>query len=443
MNRRTMLGGMGRLAAGAGFLSMFSRISSAAAYVSATGSYRALVCVQLAGGNDGNNMVIPYDNAYSEYASGRGALALPRSGLNPLVASSQRTFALHPSLKNLSSIYNTGGAAILANAGPLTKPTTKVDFQNLTSLPADLFSHSSQQNEWSSGESSSSTPVTGWFGRVADQLSSKFSSSLPMVTSTVGWTLVGQGLNTIQATTGMAGTSPTFASALQELLPALSASNLNSLGSRLETQIGGQTSSFTSTSRLLATATAAGATIKTAFPPTSLGNQLQNIVQLINGRTVSGASRQMFICQGGGYDTHVNQLSIQADNLADLDACLLSFANALEEIGMSDQVTLFTVSDFARSHQANSTGGSDHAWGNHHIIMGGAIRGAQMYGRFPSLVLGGDDDASNSGLWIPTTSGSQYAATMAEWLGLDASISPQLFPDLVNFSQRVLPIFPS
>ena len=443
MNRRAFLRNTCRYAAGASFMSVFAQLSSAAAYVNATGGYRALVCLQLAGGNDGNNTVIPYDGAYSEYSAGRGCLALPQSSLNPMAVSSQRAFALHPSLKNLAAIYNKGEAAILANAGPLTRPTTKTDFQTLTSLPADLFSHPSQQAEWSAGESSTGTPATGWFGRVADQLSNQYPSNVPMVTSTLGWTLAGQGLNTLQATTGTSRTDPSFNGALEQLLPALNACNQYHSGNQLQLQVGAQASSFLAVSRLLADTTAAGSSIKTTFPASSLGNQLQTVVKLINGRSVSGASRQMFVCQGVGFDTHADQLNIQAANLSDLDACLLAFTNALEEIGMSDQVTLFTTSDFARSHQSNSTGGSDHAWGNHHIIVGGSIRGGKMYGTFPSLVLGGDDDARDSGLWIPTTSGSQYAATMAEWFGVDSSALTQFFPDLSNFTQKVLPIFHS
>jgi uncharacterized protein (DUF1501 family) len=165
---------------------------------------------------------------------------------------------------------------------------------------------------------------------------------------------------------------------------------------------------------------------------------LQQVAKLIQVQSALGMKRQIFFVGGGDFDTHGGQMGIQASLLSQLSSALSAFYSATEEIGMANQVTTFTCSDFSRTLQPNSAGGSDHAWGGHHIVMGGAVQGGQLYGTFPNLALGGPDDSDNNGRWIPTTSSTQYAATLARWFGVSAADLPYVLPSLGNFSRTNL-----
>jgi len=177
--------------------------------------------------------------------------------------------------------------------------------------------------------------------------------------------------------------------------------------------------------------------LQTVFPDTSIGKQFRQVARMIQARDSLGLSRQIFFVSLSGFDTHADQLASQAGLLARLDAAMASFYQATEELAVASQVTSFTLSEFGRTLlPANS--GSDHGWGNHHFIMGGAVNGGDVYGEFPSLVLSGSDDASDKGRLIPTTSVDQYAATIANWLGVGTQDLADLFPNLINFPNPLL-----
>jgi uncharacterized protein (DUF1501 family) len=177
----------------------------------------------------------------------------------------------------------------------------------------------------------------------------------------------------------------------------------------------------------------------TVFPAnSSLATQLQQIAQIIQVRTALGTGRQIFFAQLDGFDTHANQLAVQSPLLSQLSAAMSAFYQATQELGVSQQVTTFTMSDFARALQPNSSSGSDHAWGSHHMVMGGAVKGGQLYGTYPTLALGGPDDAGSNGRWIPTTSAAQYAATLASWFGVADDNLNSVLPVLGNFQTRNL-----
>ncbi|HEY3743716.1 MAG TPA: DUF1501 domain-containing protein, partial [Bryobacteraceae bacterium] len=173
--------------------------------------------------------------------------------------------------------------------------------------------------------------------------------------------------------------------------------------------------------------------LATVFPKTSIGAQLQEVAKLIQVRDQMNMNRQIFFCSLGGFDTHTVQLTSQDTLYAQLSPALAAFYAATEELTVADQVTTFTESDFSRTFEPNSNGGSDHGWGSHHIVMGAGIKGSKMYGTFPSQQLGGPDDAGSEGRWIPTTAVDQYGATLAQWFGLPTASLPLVFPNIGNF----------
>jgi uncharacterized protein (DUF1501 family) len=185
---------------------------------------------------------------------------------------------------------------------------------------------------------------------------------------------------------------------------------------------------------LIVQAQTSGASLSTVFPTSPFGQSMKAIAGIINGRSVIGASRQIFYAQQGSYDTHGSQLSIHAGLLSDLDSSLGAFMSALDEMGLSNQVLVCTHSDFNRTITANVAGGSDHAWGNHQIVLGGGIRGGQIIGTYPDLDLGGGMDLNGYGTWVPTLSVTQMAAGIGTWMGLNPAQLASVFPDLGNFS---------
>ena len=193
----------------------------------------------------------------------------------------------------------------------------------------------------------------------------------------------------------------------------------------------------------LTQALASGTTLTTVFPNTSLGNQMAQIAKIINVRGALGVNRQIFFAYLGGFDTHDLELNDQGTGLASVSQALNAFYNATVEMSVNQNVVTFTESDFGRTLQPSggSTLGTDHAWGSHHIVMGDAVKGGDLYGTFPTLALQGPDDANNRGVWIPTTSIDQYGATLATWFGVDPTKLGAVFPNLGNFSGSPLPAF--
>lgn len=423
--------------------------------------YKALVCVFLNGGNDGNNMLVSLDQydgpagstveGYSNVRSLQG-LAIAKASLLPISPISGGSYGFHPNMPALRNLFNQGKLAVLCNNGPLVEPLTRTTYQNGTGKkPLQLFSHSDQQGLFQTAIANT-VSQTGWGGRVADKtLGLNGSATFPSTVSIAGINLLLSGSDTRQLAIPDSGTS--LANVLQLNMSGTSSEQASRLTSfnELRTLDGNfklvkaagdiRTGSLQTDAALSVVSSSA---LTTVFPDTTLGRQLKQVALLIKVCTdpLSGINmkRQIFFTQLGGFDTHSGEINGQGNLLTQLNAAINAFFSATVELGISDKVTTFTMSDFGRTLQpaGSSQGvGSDHAWGNHHLIVGGAVLGGTFYGTYPTLRLGGPDDtdgANPRGRWIPTTSVEQYAATLASWYGLSSADLSTVFPLISRFA---------
>jgi uncharacterized protein (DUF1501 family) len=426
-------------AAGASLVGGLSKFGLVSALAQGTTDYKALVCIFMFGGNDGNNMVVPIDTRYAGYAQARSNLALPQGQLLPLQSGNQSIYGLHPNMPELQSIFNNQkNMAILSNVGTLVQPTTQQLYQQFKNLPDNLYSHSDQQDQWQSAQLAG-TPTAGWAGKIADSVQSSFNGAaqFPPILSISGNPVFCTGITeqpfTMNPgqTPGLQGIGTDAASqarflAVQQLLTFDSGlSMVQSANS-----VTGQAVQY---AVVLADALKNVPPLQTKFPNNYLSQQLQQVAKVIAARSALGMGRQIFFCSYGGFDTHSDQLVQQVDLMTKLSQGMSAFYEATQELGVANDVTTFTLSEFGRTLQPGTNGGTDHAWGNHQIVLGGAVKGNIVYGNFPTLALGGPDDAGDNGRWIPTTALDQYAATMASWFGVSNANLPTIFPNLANF----------
>jgi uncharacterized protein (DUF1501 family) len=436
VNRRSFIRYAALTAAGsAAGLRPFGALNSLAQ--SAT-DYKALVCVFLFGGNDANNTLIQFDTAgYANYAAVRGPLTLPQSSLIQLAQAPN--FALNPNLPDIAKLFDSKAVALVTNVGTLVAPTTKTAYQHGATVPTNLFSHPDQQLEWQNASQSGSTQ-SGWAGRIADALTTSANPNglVPMITSVAGDTLFcnGAASTPVSVSPGNLGGANCSEGTTECAAQQATAQALLQFDSGLSLVQADNTitSNAYNYAKVLTAATSSLPGLLTSFPTgNGLASQLKQIAQIIQARAALGVSRQIFFAGIGNFDTHSDQVAQQGVLLATISPALAAFYQATQELGVASNVTTFTMSDFSRTFQPNSNTGSDHAWGSHHIVLGGAVNGGQMYGTFPTLALNGPDDSGTNGRWVPTTGSVQYAATLANWFGVSPSQMATIFPNIGSF----------
>jgi uncharacterized protein (DUF1501 family) len=461
----TALGGVGLYSA-LGNLRLISSAAAARPYV--FGDYKALVCIFLYGGNDSVNTIVPVSGqARIDYAALRGDLALPIAGLVPLTpvaGGGPANYGLHPAMRDrvgsndgdaipynagIGGLFNTGKAAIVANVGSLLYPITQSQFQNdSVQTPAQLFSHDDQTNQWQTSRPDDAN-ANGWGGRIADLLHSSNTGALPMSMTLSGnnrfqrgaivnpYSMDPSGVTRMSYSddgpeSWLIGNNDAGAAAYEALIAPGTQANI------FERAFADSATRSIANYRILDAALGASPTWNTPFANTELGQQLQMVARLISIRSALGMSRQVFFVSAGNYDSHTEQLVDQDDNLSQLSQALRAFYDATAQLGVPQDVTAFTASDFGRSLAVNENG-TDHGWGGHHFVVGGGVQGQRFYGAMPALTRYDDNNpASNPddtgyGQVIPTIAVDQYAATLARWFGVDSGGIADIFPNLGRF----------
>lgn len=423
-----------------------TRFGLMTAHAQNASSYKALVCIFLNGGYDSNNVIVPLTttgvSGYGTYANSRGALALAQNVLRPIAANNgAEPYGLHPALTNLQAIYNARKAAVVLNVGTLVRPTTKDQYrQGAVPLPRNLYSHSDQIQQWQTANPTVAGG-TGWGGRITDVLTANGPFPAGISVSGNSGLLTGQSTGGITISPGSNFGLTSFGStaAMSARVAALQQILTFDSGVQLIAASGGVLGRGLQSAQEINAAISGGTPLTTVFPNTNLGSQLRQVAQIIQVRGALGMDRQIFFASLGGWDHHSNLLAEQNNLLLQVDAAVGAFQSALAEMNVEPNVTTFTESEFNRTMNANGTNGSDHAWGGHHFVIGGAVRGGEVYGALPNLALQGPDDVGSRGLWVPSLSLDQYAATMASWFGVpDDALTPGVFPNLGNFAVRKL-----
>ena len=432
------LGGLGGLA------------TPALAQMTPPTDYRALVCLFLFGGNDSFNMLVPRSAAeYAAYARSRQNLAIAQSSLLPILplTSDGAQYGLHPRMPEMARLFDAGRLALVANTGPLIRPVTKAEILGGgAQLPPQLFSHNDQQDQWHSLRGKQILR-SGWGGRVADVLNSQTGSQqLSLNVSLAGQTyfqagdvatpyvMGATGANTFA---GFSTTPGTTTLARRTAFEAIANASYNTIYERgfaavqkRAVQFADRVNGALGASRSFTSLPDSGVQLS------PLATQLRTVAKMISVKDRLTMSRQIFFVSTGGFDSHDDLLQDQPGLLGNISASVKSFYDALTEMGMENSVTLFTHSDFGRTLTSNGDG-SDHAWGGVQLAVGGAVRGQNIYGRYPVLTINGPDDVSG-GRMIPTTSADQYAATLARWFGVSDTNLPLVAPSIGNFTQRDL-----
>lgn len=403
------------------------------------GDYKALVCVLLSGGNDSYNMLIPRGNSeYAEYSAVRADLSIPQEDILPINPdeSDGREFGLHPSMTGLRDIFEQGNAAFISNVGTLVEPVTKASLQSgLANLPIGLLSHIDQAMHWQTALPQDRSNF-GWGGKMADILKSMNEDNGVSMNISLGGNNLFQRGNTITeyAINPDGGVAIAGWNEPVPFLQMMTEDVTDMMNKEYEDVFRDSYSGVlrrSVESNETFNGAVEGIALSTPFANTQLSRSMEMIARTIAARNELGAKRQIFFVEIGGFDNHDELTNSQANLLTVVDEAFSSFFAATQELGVSDCVTTFTISDFARTLTSNGNG-TDHAWGGNAIVMGGAVKGKKMYGNYPALDLGNDLEIGG-GILIPTTSADEYFAEMALWFGISPNDLSQILPNIGNF----------
>ncbi|MGH8051331.1 MAG: DUF1501 domain-containing protein [Arenimonas sp.] len=462
--RRFLLGAVGGAGAAlGGFGLSLSGIAAAAnmgtkAATPIPNDYRAMVCFFLFGGNDAANTIIPYDQTtYNQYLIAReGSLSRPfgitrlRSDLLPITAASVndgRQLAFPKEMASLKRLYDKGKAAVMTNVGVLAQPTSKTQYNTAGfELPPQLFSHSDHQRFWQLGAPNYTTR-TGWAGRMGDLLAAGNNSNVSMCISVAGNNTWQVGNAVLPYPINSEYGAPEFWSSWNtNRMTAMNNLNLQTRTNLLEKQAARVYNRSISAQIDMDEALNYSLTLENFFPKNPVGfnagmvgeyndvmQQFQMVARLIAAREVLGHKRQIFFVSLGGFDNH-DSLAEHPDRLKIIADGMAAFYQATVALGVDQNVTTFTGSDFGRPLKSNGTG-ADHGWGAHHFVVGGSVRGGNVYGKFPQMVINGPDALDNQGHLLPSTSVDEYAATLANWFGVSSTDMPIVIPNIARFAQ--------
>jgi len=443
INRRSFLKASSLSLATASLGGMTSLLSSFQSQAAEISGYKAMVCLFFYGGMDNHDTIIPYDNqSYARWAQIRADILDKQSSprvqesllpLSPLNAAqfAGRQFSLPAEFSGIHSLFQAGNAAIIGNVGPLVEPTNASAFENETAnLPARLFSHNDQQSTWMSGKTEGAQ--YGWAGLFSDALDAQ--GTFSNITTGGGELLLTGKSTTPYLLAGGKALNLDILEEADEPVKLAINSHFNAsyfqgtslLQQDIATKIG---ASFEANNQYN-TATDNVPVFATEFPSNGLGTQLKSVAKSIAAREQLNSNRQVFVVAMGGFDTH----SGQANNLPKLqqqiDQGVVAFYQAMTELGLQNDVTLFTASDFGRTLATNGDG-TDHGWGSHHFVVGGGVQGQQIFGDIPIADFNHELDAGNGRL-IPTQSVEQYAAALGQWFGVAQNDLDLIFPNLKN-----------
>lgn len=460
-SRRAFLRRTGQLAV-AGTALPFALNLAALGEAAAFGAndYKALVCVFLYGGNDYANTVVSYDDAsYNAYSlirgggngQGAGGIAIAKSDLaatllnpaSPLPGG--RQYALHPAMGGLANLFNMGKAAVQLNVGPLVVPLTRSQYassnRTLYPLPPKLFSHNDQQSVWQSSSPEGST--IGWGGNIGDLALASNGNALFTCINATGNAVFLSGDNALSYQVSTSGAvainavkSNVFGSAaVKNAMAALvQQPRIHALENAYN-----QVTARAIGAEVQISSALAGVNMATPFPAGNpLADQLKTVARLIAARSALGSRRQVFLVSLGGFDLHDNLIAQQPTLLSRVSSAMTAFYDATVELGVARNVTAFTASDFGRTLTSNGDG-SDHGWGGHHFVVGGAVKGSAFYGTAPPISVGNSTTLAQDqwhvgqGRLLPSTSVDQYAATLAAWFGVEPGEMNSILPNLRQF----------
>jgi uncharacterized protein (DUF1501 family) len=444
ISRRRFLGQTS--CAAIGYTTLFSSLLNLKAFEAAAmdnsslpDDYRAMVCVLLSGGNDSYNMLMPRTgDPYAEYLTTRSNLAIPSTSMLPITpASAIGDFGVHPSMPELQSLFNSGRLAFISNVGTMVQPTSKPQFfSGSHPLPLGLFSHSDQIQQWQTGRPHERS-ATGWGGRIADLITSmNDNQNIAMNISLSGTNVFQRGASSIEYAIndeGSLGINGYGEGWVPDLVRTQAIDNMldaNYVDIYKSTYVNTIRQSRDSGLEFQA-AIEAVPEFQHVFDESYLSQSFKIIAKTIAARETLGFERQIFFVNYGGWDHHDELLNNQAAMLEVLSKAFGDFNAVLDEMGMAENVTTFSISDFGRTLTSNGNG-TDHAWGGNAMVMGGAVNGGDIYGTYPSLAIGTDLDLAD-GTLLPTTSADEYLAELALWFGVSPSDTDMIFPNLANF----------